>query len=61
MADNGLFGKSFRYPSGASDNTVFNGSLSLAASTSTPFRFIVHDGDDCRCVDHHQTGRPRTS
>ena len=25
------------------------------------FRFVLHDGDECRCVDHHQTGRPRLS
>ena len=37
MADNGLFDKSFRHPSGASDNAVFNGSRSLAASTSAAY------------------------
>ena len=38
MADNGLFGKSFHHPSGASNNAFYNGSGSLAASTSAANR-----------------------
>ena len=37
MTDNGLFDKSFRHASGASDNAVFNGSRSLPASTPQAF------------------------
>lgn len=25
------------------------------------FRFVIHDGDERRCVDYHQPGSPRSS
>ena len=25
------------------------------------FGFIAHDGDECRCIDHHHVGRPLLS